>query len=119
MSYSTEGTTGTEGSRRRGSGLTRWQNVVTLLAADQDNVAILPGGYPLRSATFTRKGAHLVVEGKHFPQVFVARFFDFGGQTKVATEDGVEIFRHMILLMTNLSSRLALALNALSSPAGK
>ncbi|NQV83272.1 MAG: hypothetical protein HQ494_05575 [Rhodospirillales bacterium] len=119
MSDKTEAVTANEGPLGRRSDLTRWQDVVTILATQRGKVAILPKGYPLRSATFSRKGAHLVVEAEHFPQVVVPWFLNGGDQTTVATEDGVEISRHMILLMTNLSSRVALALNALAAPTGK
>ena len=97
-----------------GCDLTGWRDLITVLARTQGTSAILPGGYPLRSATFARKGAHLMVTADHFPEVMVPRFFDGGNQTTLETEDGVEISRHLILLMTNLSSRVALALNALA-----
>jgi hypothetical protein len=119
MTDKTQAITDTPGSHTRGSGLNRWQDVVTILATHRGKSAILPKGYPLRCASFTRKGAHLVVEAEHFPQAFVPRFFDGGGQTTVATEDGLEVSRHIILLMTNLSSRVALALSALAAPGGE
>ena len=94
--------------------LTGWRDLVTVLAPTQGSSAIFPGGYPLHSATFTRKGVHLMVSADHFPEVMVPKFFGGAHQTTLVTEDGVEISRHMILLMTNLSTRVALALNALA-----
>ncbi len=94
--------------------LTDWWDIVTILAVTRGKTAFLPAGYPLRSAIFDRKGAHLVIEAEFFPKVIVPRFFNGGGQTKIAVENGTEISRHLILLMTNLSSRVALALNAMA-----
>ncbi len=95
--------------------LTDLRDIVTILAVSREKSAILPEGYPLRSATFVRKGAHLVVEAELFPKVVVPRFFDGGGQTKIVAENGTEISRHLILLMSNLSSRVAIALNAMNA----
>lgn len=114
----TKGIAGADDPRGSASELTDWRDVVTILAASRDKTAVLPSGYPLRIASFTRKGAHLVVEAELFPKVVVPRFFEGGGQTRVANEDGVEISRHLVLLMTNLSSRVTLALNGLAGTAG-
>lgn len=100
------------------SGWSHWQDIVTILAPHRDKTAILPAGYPLRRSTFTRLGRHLIVKAPRFPEVVVARFFGDGGQTTLATEDGVELSRHMILLMSNLSARVEKALGALAAPNG-
>jgi hypothetical protein len=39
---------------------------VTILAVTRGKTAFLPAGYPLRSAIFDRKGAHLVIEAEFF-----------------------------------------------------
>ncbi len=106
------------GAPGRDSGWNHWQDIVTILAPHRGKTAILPAGYPLRRSTFTRLGGHLVVKAHRSPEVVVARFFDDGGQTTLATEDGVELSRHMILLMSNLSARVEKALGALSAPHG-
>ena len=100
------------------SGWSYWQDIVTILALHRDKTAILPAGYPLRRSTFTRLGKHLVVKAPRSPQVVVARFFGDGGQTTLMTEDGVELPRHMILLISNLSARVKKALGALAAPHG-
>ncbi len=100
------------------SGWSHWQDIVTILASHRDKTAILPAGYPLSRSTFTRRGGHLVVKAPGSPEVVVARFFGDGGQTTLATEDGVELSRHVILLMSNLSARVEKALGALAAPVG-
>ena len=91
---------------------------VTVLAPVRATTAILPAGYPLRRATFSRKKSHLMVQAHGHPRVVVPHFFTSGGQTTVATGDGIEVSRHMVMLMANLSSRVEKALNALAVPGG-
>lgn len=50
------------------------------------------------------------------PGVVVRDFFADGGKTALVTDDGVELSRHMVLLMANLSTRLEKALTKLSIP---
>ena len=118
MSKKTQDTSEHNGTPGHDSGWSHWQDVVTILAPHRDKTAILPAGYPLRRSTFTRLGGHLVVKAPRSPEVVVARFFGDGGQTTLATEDGVELSRHMILLMSNLSARVKKALGALAAPNG-
>ena len=118
MSKQTQDTSEHNGTPGHDSGWSHWQDVVTILAPHRDKTAILPAGYPLRRSTFTRLGGHLVVKAPRSPEVVVARFFGDGGQTTLATEDGVELSRHMILLMSNLSARVKKALGALAAPNG-
>jgi hypothetical protein len=118
MSDKTKGKAGAVEFRENARELTDWRDVVTILAVTRGKTAILPEGYPLRSAGFDRKGAHLIVEAELFPKVVVPRFFDSGGPTKIAVENGIEISRHLILLMINLSSRVAFALNLLVESSG-
>lgn len=96
-----------------------WRDDVSILAQCRGYVAFLPTGYPLRRSTFTRRGAHLIVQGPECPEIVVSRFFNGGGQTTLATVDGVKVSRHMILLMSNLSTRVEKALSALAVPAGE
>lgn len=90
---------------------------LTIIAPTHGTTAVLPARYPLRRATYSRKKEHLYVQVDGFPEIAVPRFFSEDGQTMLATEDGVEISRHMVLLMSNLSSRVEKALNAMSVPA--
>ncbi len=111
-------------STRRGrqtgdSGCGGWPEEVTLLATNRGTVAVLPAGYPLRRSSFTRRGGHLIVQAPDCPEIAIPRFFSGGGQTALATEDGVEVSRHMVLLMSNLSSRVKQALSALAGSAGE
>lgn len=92
---------------------------VTVLAPKLDKVAVLPEGYPLRRSSFTRRGEHLIVQGPESPEIVVPRFFSGGNQTTLATEDGVELSRHMVLLMSNLSFRVEQALSALAAHSRK
>jgi hypothetical protein len=118
MSKQTQEPLGRNGAPGHDSGSGRWQDIVTILAPHRDKTAILPAGYPLRLSTFTRLGKHLVVKAPRSPDVVVGRFFGDGEQTTLATEDGVELSRHIILLMSNLSARVEKALGALSAPHG-
>lgn len=118
MSKQTQEPSGHNGAPGQDSGSRNWQDIVTILAPHRDRTAVLPAGYPLRLSTFTRLGNHLVVKAPRSPDVVVARFFGDGGQTTLATEDGVELSRHMILLMSNLSARVEKALGALAAPHG-
>lgn len=101
------------------SGCGGWPEEVTILAANRDTVAVLPAGYPLRLSSFTRRREHLIVQAPHCPEIAIPRFFSGGGQTALATEDGVEVSRHMVLLMSNLSSRVEQALRAMAGPGGE
>jgi len=92
---------------------------VTYLAPIEGAVAHLPAGYPLRKADFIRKNEHLIVRAPQQPEVLVPRFFSGGGPSTLLTGDGIEVSRHMVLLMSNLSHRVEKALSALASPAGE
>ena len=118
MSKQTQDTSEDNGTPGHDSGWSYGQDIVTILAPHRDKTAILPAGYPLRRSTFTRLGGHLVVKAPRSPEVVVARFFGDGGQTTLATEDGVELSRHMVLLMSNLSTRVEKALDALAASTG-
>ena len=118
MSKQTQEPSGHGATPGQNSGWSHWRDVVTILAPHRDKTAILPAGYPLRRSTFTRRGSHLVVKAPRFPEVVVARFFGGGGQTTLMTEDGIELSRHMVLLMSNLSARVEQALGALAAPNG-
>ncbi|MDA0305033.1 MAG: hypothetical protein O3B76_01930 [Proteobacteria bacterium] len=82
---------------------------VTYLAPIEGAVAHLPAGYPLRKADFIRKNEHLIIQASEQSEVLVPRFFSGGG---------VEVSRHMVLLMSNLSHRVEKALGVLANPAG-
>ncbi len=92
---------------------------LTVIATSRGATAILPARYPLRRATFTQRKEHLFVQASGFPDIAVPRFFAGGGQTTLVTEDGVEVSRHMVLLMSNLSSRVEKALSAMAVPGGE
>ena len=53
------------------------------------------------------------------PDVFVPRFFAGGGQTTLTTGDGMEMSRHMVLLMLNVSERMGRVLSELAMPGGR
>ncbi len=91
--------------------------LVTVLAPVRGTTAILPAGYPLRRATFSRKKSHLIVQAHGHPRVMVPHFFTNGGPTTLVTGDGIEMSRHMVMLMSSLSSRVEKALSALAVPA--
>ena len=93
-------------------------DMVTILAPVRGTTAILPAGYPLRRAAFSRKKSHLIVQTHGHPRVVVPHFFTNAGQTTLMTGDGIEVSRHMVMLMSNLSSRVEKALSALAVPAG-
>ncbi len=118
MSKQTRDTSEHNGTPGHDSGWSHWQDIVTILAPHRDKTAILPAEYPLMRSTFTRLGRHLIVKAPRSPEVVVARFFGDGGQTTLATEDGVELSRHMIVLMSNLSARVEKALGAVAAPHG-
>lgn len=92
--------------------------VLTVIAPRNGTVAILPAEYPLRRASFAQRKGHLFVTVPGSPEIMVPRFFAGGGQTTLMTEDGVEISRHMVLLMLNLSARVQTALDAIESIGG-
>lgn len=89
---------------------------LTFIAPTQGKTAYLPAGYPLKRASFTRKKAHLVIQAPESPEILVPQFFSCGEQATIATEDGVEISRHIVLLMSNLSYRIDKVLSAMVSP---
>jgi len=92
---------------------------VVIFAPARGSTAVLPAGFPLRAATFIRRGGHLVIRASGHPDAFVPRFFSGGSQTTVATDDGIEISRHMVLLMSSLSQRVATALGSLTAQRGE
>ena len=92
---------------------------LTYLAPTQGTVAHLPAGYPLRKADFLRRKEHLVVQAPGRPEVLVPRFFSTGGQAVLLTGDGIEVSRHMVLLMSNLSNRVEKALSVVAEPVGE
>ncbi len=91
---------------------------VTYLAPIKGAVAHLPAGYPLRKADFIRKNEHLIIQASEQPEVMVPRFFSGDGPSTLLTGDGIEVSRHMVLLMSNLSHRVEKALGVLANPAG-
>ncbi|MCH7937401.1 MAG: hypothetical protein IH994_09995 [Proteobacteria bacterium] len=91
--------------------------LVTVLAPVRGTMAILPAGYPLRRATFSRRKSHLMVKAHGHPRVVVPHFFANDRLTTLVTEDGIEVSRHMVMLMSSLSSRVEKALNAMAIPA--
>ena len=93
-----------------------WTEGLTIIASIRDTTAILPAGYPLRRATFKQRKEHLLVQAPHHPEILVCRYFADEGLTTLATEDGVEMSRHMVELMSNLSARVETALKALALP---
>ena len=95
------------------------ESSLTYMAPTRDAVAHLPAGYPLRKADFIRRKEHLVVQAPDSPEILVPRFFSNGGQATLLTGDGIEVSRHMVLLMSNLSHRVEKALGALAGPGGE
>lgn len=91
---------------------------VTVLAPVRGDTAILPAGYPLRRAMYSRRKSHLIVRAPGHPRVMVPHFFTDAAQTTLVTGDGIEVSRHMVMLMSSLSSRVEKALSALAAPAG-
>ena len=91
---------------------------VTVLAPVRGDTAILPAGYPLRRAKFSRWKSHLIVQAPGHPRVVVPHFFTNATQTTLVTGDGIEVSRHMVMLLSSLSSRVEKALSALAIPAG-
>lgn len=89
---------------------------LTIITPLRGTTAILPAGYPLRRATFKQIKGHLLVRVPHHPEILVRRYFADEGLTTLVTEDGVEMSRHMVLLMSNLSARVETALKALAVP---
>jgi len=91
---------------------------LTLIAGADGSTAVLPAGYPLRQASFLCRGEHLLVRAAGHPDVVVPRFFGEGHQTTLATRDGMEMSRHMVLLMLNISIRVGRVLGELAVPSG-
>ena len=92
---------------------------LTMIAGADGATAVLPAGYPLRQATFVCRKEHLLVRAQGHPDVFVPRFFAGGGQTTLITGDGMEMSRHMVLLMLNVSERMGRVLSELAMPGGR
>ncbi|NQU61507.1 MAG: hypothetical protein HQ512_10295 [Rhodospirillales bacterium] len=88
---------------------------LTVIAPTQGTTAYLPAEYPLKRASFIRRKAHLFIQAPESPEIMVPRFFSDSGQATIATEDGTEISRHMVLLMSNLSFRVDKVLSAMAS----
>jgi|GEM_PF-4638805 len=80
--------------------------------------AVFPAAYPLRQASFARHGVHLRARAPGHPDVYVPWFFGAGAQTTLLTRDGMEMSRHMVLLMLNVSGRVERALGELAAPGG-
>lgn len=91
---------------------------LTMIAPTDGSTAVFASGYPLRQASFLRREDHLLVRAAGHADVLVPRFFAGGGQTALATRDGMEMSRHMVLLMLNMSARMERVLNELT-PAGQ
>lgn len=92
---------------------------LTVLAPVDGTAAVLPAGFPLREAAFIRHRDHLLVRAAGRPDVIVPRFFGDAGQTTLVTRNGVEMSRHMVLLMLNVSKRVERVLSELAMPAGR
>ena len=92
--------------------------LVTVLAPVRGHTALLPAGYPLRRAAFSRMKSHLIVQAHGHPPVVVPHFFTNAAPTTLLTGDGIEMSRHMVMLMSSLSSRVEKAPSALAVPAG-
>lgn len=90
--------------------------VVAAIARADGVTAVLPAGFPLRQATFQCRRDYLVVRAAGHAAMVVPRFFQAAGPTTIVTEDGIEVSRHMVLLMLNLSKRVERALGELSRP---
>jgi hypothetical protein len=92
---------------------------LSMLAPTDDTIAIFPAGFPLHQAAFIRHRHHLLVRAAGRADVIVPRFFHGGGQTTLATRDGMEMSRHMVLLRLGLSARIERALDELAVPDGR
>ena len=92
---------------------------VATIATIDGTAAVFPAGFPLRQAAFARRRDHLLVRAQGHDDMFVRRFFAGGAITTLATRDGMEMSRHMVLLMLNISPRVEHALNALAVPGGR
>ncbi len=88
------------------------------IAPTIDTAAVFPAGYPLRQASFARRRDHLFVTAAGQPEFIVPWFFAGGGQTTLVTRDGMEMSRHMVLLMLNISDRMGRVLDELAVPGG-
>jgi hypothetical protein len=90
--------------------------VIAAVARVDGAMAVLPAGFPLRQATFRRRMDYLAVQAPGHAAMIVPQFFRTSGPTTIVTEDGVEVSRHMVLLMLNLSERVERVLGELSAP---
>ncbi len=88
------------------------------IAPVDGTTAMFPAGYPLRQASFARLGVHLLARAPGHPDVYVPWFFGAGAQTTLLTGDGMEMSRHMVLLMLNMSGRMERVLDELAAPGG-
>ena len=90
--------------------------VIATIARMDGATAVLPAGFPLRQATFRCRRDYLVVRAPGHAVMVVPQFFRLAGPTTLVTEDGVELSRHMVLLMLNLSERVERVLEELTRP---
>jgi len=92
---------------------------LSAIAPTDGTAAVFPAGFPLRQATFARRRDHLLVRAEGHADIFVPRFFAGGAVTTLATRAGIEMSRHMVLLMLNISPRIERVLNELAVPVGR
>lgn len=93
-----------------------WTEALTIIAPISGTTAVLPAGYPIRRAAFKQVKEHLLVLVPRHPEILVRQYFAHEGLTTLVTEDGVEMSRCMVLLISNLSARVETALKALAAP---
>lgn len=84
-----------------------------------DTAAMFPCCYPLRQASFIRRRRHLAAIADGQPEIVVPWFFAGNAVTTLVTHDGMEMSRHMVLLMLNMSERMERVLSELVVPAGR
>jgi len=93
--------------------------LLATIAGTSGTAAVFPAGFPLRRATFIRRREHLLVRAAGHAEVMVPRFFCDGGQTTLVTRDGIEMSRHTVLLMLNVSERMGRVLSEMAMPGGR
>lgn len=89
------------------------------IAPTEGTTATFPCCYPLRQASFIRRRSHLAAIAAGHPEFVVPWFFAGGAVTTLVTRDGMEMSRHMVLLMLNMSERMERVLSQLAVPAGR
>jgi hypothetical protein len=94
----------------------RAAEVLTTIAPTVDTAAVFPAGYPLRQASFIRRRDHLAAIAAGHAEIIVPWFFAGGAITTLVTRDGMQMSRHMVLLMLNMSTRMERVLNELAVP---